>query len=274
MGKVIYRPHGKAKEYSNWACNLYVGCDNACTYCFNKRGVLSGTMGGNVARLKKCIKDEDDAYLTFVSELSRHRKDVIRDGGLLFSFSTDPCLPGTIGLTFRCVEYAVKWGVRCRILTKRADWINDGAQSWLSRVRLLRDYVAVGFTLTGMDGLEPGASPNEERIRAMRALKEAGVTTFASIEPVVDFGRSLEMVRQSVGSCDHYKVGLLSGDKDAYDRKTVVTELEGFIYEVDELLTEAKRTVYWKKSVTGMLGYEISDPCCVGADYDLFNTKR
>ena len=32
----IYKPSGRAAEYAKLACNLYTGCNNGCTYCFNK----------------------------------------------------------------------------------------------------------------------------------------------------------------------------------------------------------------------------------------------
>ena len=273
MSNAIYQPYGRAKEYTRWACNLHVGCENACTYCFNKRGVLSAAAGGNTARLKKCFKDEDDAYLTFVSELSRYRKEIIRDGGLLFSFTTDPCLPATLKLTFRCIAYATGWKVPCLVLTKRADWIlhNPGMADVLNFANGL---LAVGYTLTGCDEMEPSASPNDDRIEAMRVLKEAGIRTFASIEPVIDFGRSLEMIRKSAPWCNHFKVGLLSGNRHAYDMYRMPGDLETFVKEANAAARAHGRTVYWEKSVTQIIGHEISDPCCVGADYKLSNTIR
>lgn len=40
-GALIYQPQGAAGEYAKWAINLYHGCSNGCTYCYNRRGVLS-----------------------------------------------------------------------------------------------------------------------------------------------------------------------------------------------------------------------------------------
>jgi DNA repair photolyase len=54
--------------------------------------------------------------------------------------------------------------------------------------------VAVGWTLTGVDSAEPNASPNAERIEAMRKLHEAGFKVWASIEPIIDFDSSLTMI--------------------------------------------------------------------------------
>lgn len=32
--KPIYEPKGKAKEYGDYAINIYTGCPHRCYYCF------------------------------------------------------------------------------------------------------------------------------------------------------------------------------------------------------------------------------------------------
>jgi DNA repair photolyase len=32
--KTIYKPRGRAKEYSEYALTIYNGCDFGCKYCF------------------------------------------------------------------------------------------------------------------------------------------------------------------------------------------------------------------------------------------------
>ena len=272
MGKAIYQPTGKAKEYSRWACNLYVGCSNDCSYCFNKRGVLGTIMGDTVPKLKTCFKNKQEAFETYMRELKRNRDRIINDGGLLFSFSTDPCLPETLPLTMACVSVATGMDIPCQILTKCAQWVlKDG--TWTDGMSVSRDLVAVGFTLTGRDDLEGGASTNMDRIEAMRILHGKGYRTFASIEPVIDFEKSLEMIRLSEPWCDLFKIGLLSGDRNAYDKYSMSEDLEAFVYEVDELLTIKKKPVYWKKSVRERLVTPVTDPCCIDNDYNIFKNN-
>ena len=271
--KSIYQPKGKAREYALWACNLYVGCSNDCSYCFNKRGVLGTVLGGTTPRLKSCFKDGLDTFNTFIRELQKNRERITRDGGLLFSFSTDPCLPETIDMTMQCVAVATGMQVPCLILTKCTAWLRED-EHWMDCLALSKDRLAVGFTLTGRDDLEQGAPSNAERIEAMRKLHEAGIRTFASVEPVIGFGESLEMIRKAEPYCDHFKVGLLSGDKDAYKGYRMPADLETFIYEVDELLTMKGKTVYWKESVRRLTHSGTDDPCCVGAEYDIFKHEN
>ena len=237
-GKAIYEPSGKAAEYSNWACNLYNGCPHSCTYCFNDHNIMAGTLGGNIVSLKKSLVDTETAFKIFVSELTRHRETIIKDGGLHFNFVSDPCLPETIELNFRCMDEAQSQGVFSKVLTKRADWLHHPAvQNALSHKGL----ISVGFTLTGRDDLEPGASSNMERVHAMAELHNAGISTWASIEPVIDPALSFAMIVETLGFCDHYKIGILSGKKDYTPQ-----QIRDFVAQVQSL---GHTSVYWKESL-------------------------
>ena len=219
-GKAIYQPSGKAAEYSPWACNFFTGCSNDCEYCYCKRGVMSHVWSAK-PQLKKCFKDEMQALDIFEHELKRNLEP-LREWGLLFSFTTDPMLPETRTLTIEAAGIALSYGVPVQILTKCTEWLYDEN----FRISLERSYlwifkkhlIAFGFTLTGFDDKEPGASTNKERIEAMRKLHDMGFKTFASIEPVIDPLMSMEMINRILGFCDLYKVGLISGKgKDFYD---------------------------------------------------------
>jgi DNA repair photolyase len=237
-GNCIYMPNGKAREYSSWACNLYVGCTHMCSYCYNNHGITSGILGGNIVRLKKSLVDEATAYEVFCKELDKYREAIIAAGALLFNFVSDPCIPDTIILNWSCIDYAISQGVPCQVLTKRADFLDHpSVQNALSHPELLR----VGFSLTGCDELEPGASPNLERIQAMHVLHQAGIPTWASIEPIIDPQKSLDVLKHSIDFCDHYKIGILSGKK-CY----TPAQIRKFIHQVNAL---NPRSVYWKNSL-------------------------
>lgn len=268
-GKALYQPKGKAGEYSVWAVNFYNGCSNGCEYCYLRRGVLSHVMGGGKPALKNCFKDENDAFAVFVKEVMKNRDAIRRDGGLLFSFSTDPCLPETVDLTMTAVAFATGADVPCKILTKCTDWIfrkEGNGRPYFDSVVSFKKNIAIGFTVTGFDELEPGASPTAERIRAMSELHAAGVLTFVSMEPVIDVERSFNIMSGMTGICDHFKVGLQSG------KHYTPEELAKIAPAADEFVRKGEGfTMYFKDSIRPFLHPEtLLDQKCVGADHNMF----
>jgi DNA repair photolyase len=265
-GKAIYNPSGKAKEYSYWACNFYNGCSNGCEYCYCKKGILSKIMGGDVPVLKKCFKDETHALEIFEKELLQNKEE-LQKHGLFFSFSTDPMLPETIELTIRASKLCVIHSVPVKILTKVARVNEVAAWNFETTYRDNKHLIAFGFTLTGHDELEKGASTNQERIEAMKKLHNAGFKTFASIEPIVDFDKSYEMIIKALTYCDLFKVGLMSGKK--YD----LDEADDFIYNLTNLTTYSK--FYIKEGLSKLTGLDKRElpNNFVGRDFNIFNNK-
>lgn len=269
----IYQPKGKAAEYAKWACNFYVGCSNECNYCYLKKGIGSKTLGGNKPTLKKCFKDadcnkwEDYALWVFESELKENLNE-LQQNGLFFSFTTDPLLPETIDLTFEAIEMCIEYGVPVYILTKTVTNRFNVFYDNFSKEEAINSKIAFGFTLTGHDELEPNASTNAERIEAMKKLHDAGFKTWASIEPVIDFNSSLQMIRQTINYCDLYKIGLESGGKYG----------NIFLYEFISSIMNLCRfysflKIYFKDSILKAAGIERKDlpSNCVDRDYNLFN---
>lgn len=287
-GKAIYNPSGKAGEYAQWACNLYVGCSNDCNYCYCKRGVLGTVIREPKARLKACFRDETHAFEVFVKELTKNANAIRKEGGLFFSFTTDPMLPETIDLTMMCVSFATGMGIPCQILTKRSDWTRIKEQQnpnpripttrenfaprllYTDTLRSYKDLVAVGFSISGHDELEPNADLNMNRIEGMKLLHYFGIKTFASFEPVVTFERATEYLHYAEPYCDLFKFGLMSGDANAYDRYDMPTRLEEFVNETTAFLSQNEKPVFWKKSITDQLGFVPQGENVVGPDYSLF----
>ncbi|MBR1527034.1 MAG: hypothetical protein IJ640_10335 [Prevotella sp.] len=281
MGKIIYRPQGRAYEYAPWAANIFVGCSNRCEYCYCKRGVLKNAIGMDVPQLKKdfVIEPRSDspediglafaigcnkAVLTFEDELERYRGLIMADGGgLFFTFSSDPCLfkpVDTFSTFMRCALIALgcdENGIRTNdlppvpvtFLTKRAEWVNNGGVGGHRLLMAGGENLCIGFTLTGRDDLEPYASPNAERIEAMRKCHEKGVHTFASVEPVIDLDRSLEMIKGTLGFCEMYKIGLTSGKR--YGKVITESDLVYFVNDVQDLVKKnaPSAKIYWKESI-------------------------
>ena len=261
-GKAIYCPKGKAAEYSQWACNFYVGCSNGCTYCYCKKGILKAVMGMDKPQLKKCFKDEEHAKEIFDKEMEKNF-DEIRKHGLFLSFTTDPFLKETFELTMHAINICVQNHIPIKLLTKSNpfDFYDfTKCSDWHKR------FTAFGFTLTGYDELEPNASTNQERIEAMKKLHNTGFKTFASIEPIIDLPLSFRMICDSNSFCDLYKIGLQSGKK--YDKIELNRFIEGVLrqnefYEVP---------IYFKDSLLKQAGIDrINLPeTCVDRAYNMF----
>jgi DNA repair photolyase len=236
-------------------------------------------MGGNTPTLKKCFENEDHALEVFMKEMHDNLPE-LKKHGLFFTFTSDPCLKETIMLTIRAIRIALHESVPCKILTKCADWANGEPYKY-------RDYssdnmvimfpyfvkerykplIAFGFTLTGHDELEPNASPNAERVEAMRKLHEAGFKTWASIEPIIDFDSSLEMIKSTMEFCDLYKIGLESSKK--YDKHNINV----FIQRCFKYAHLRSLKIYFKDGLLKQAGISRSElpDNCVSRDYDMFN---
>lgn len=248
-GKALYTPKGAAREYGRVGCNFYTGCPHECEYCYLKRGAPSKQLGGNVVKLKKCFKNEDDALEVFCKEARKHA-DVLKKTGVFFSFTTDPMIPETRDLTLSCINHCIYSDIPVKILTKDATFVDYHRFRLNFGSNAFKEFVSIGFTLTGRDDMEPKASTNYDRIQTMRLLHEQGIKTWASIEPVIDWRSADIVIRRSLDCCDHYKIGLRSGiKKDYYDLIESAGWLDGF----PRLIATAGKTVYLKESVRRLM---------------------
>lgn len=285
-GKAIYNPSGKAGEYSYWACNFYVGCSNACEYCYCRKGILATNMGQDKPRLKKCFRDETHALEVFEKELKQNLAE-LQNHGLFFSFTTDPmlCEKGeyelwdyrqyapltsqynTVALTWTASTIAVRNNVPIKILTKNTNWV-DRLLSYPAMSDKHKSMYAFGFTLTGHDELEPNASTNKERINAMWALYSGGFKTWASIEPIVDFESSYFMIQSVVDCAKLLKVGLMSGKK--YSSEDCRDFIEKIFRYFDHWEWDTK--IYFKDGLLTQAGINREDlpGYCVTRDYNMF----
>lgn len=262
LSKTVYRTKGPAAEYSKWGCNIYNGCSSRCTYCFNRNGERAETLGGDYPILKKKLIDEDNA-MCFLKDDIEYYLEELQQHGFLLNFVSDPFLPETTELNLRAIFLAQSRFVPVKTLTKQADWVDD----FLQLNNIDKDLIACGFTLTGHDELEPGAASNFQRIQAMKRLKDAGYKTFVSIEPVITFPKSLEMIKKSIGFCYLYMIGL---DRyQTYIREEVIK----FVYAVRDLVKPHQHIkIYFKDSINKI--YPIrkigNHPQLVNRDYNIF----
>lgn len=268
--KAIYKPKGKAGEYAQYACNLYVGCSNDCSYCYCKKYPL-GKVWSATPRLKKAFKDEQDAYEAFRNDVTKNREKLRAGGGIFFSFTTDPCLPSTINLTAACVTFATMLDIPCTILTKCIDWL-VGPSVGEQMIVASKGKLAVGMSITGLDNMEVNSSSNRARLEALLHVKETfRIPVFISAEPVADFCTVLPLLQRAIEcGVDLIKVGLMSG-KSNYDHCEAVLFANRLI-ELAEY--HGKTKIYFKDSIRKCFDgiYMVREPehIVVGQDYNIF----
>lgn len=241
--RAIYKPEGPAAEYAVWGCNLYKGCRHQCTYCYLRRGPMGKQLGGDVPEIEKKVGGtEEKAYRRFCKEVDAYQEQFKTDGGIFFSFSTDPLLQEQWNLTYRCARYALEHGVPVWLLTKTTWWYRNAQFLWE-----YRDLLHIGFTLTGHNELEPYAPSNADRITFIRRLHDMGFHIWVSLEPVIDFESSLTCILNTTGLVEEYRIGLLSPySKNRYDWQ----QCDRFMDAVHKLQREnGFFKVVWKDSI-------------------------
>ena len=268
-GALIYQPQGAAGEYAKWAINLYHGCSNGCTYCYNRRGVLRHVFGDKPELAAPIIRKRDKLLNEYLKKNNMTAHDAIKkgvvdykglmatldliskdlekigidrirqDGGIFFSFTCDPFdIEADMFILQQVVLHLLFDRIPVTILTKNVHWLQTGL--WKSTLRdLTADYkdiarlLTIGFTITGKDELEPNAPSIEERIEALRELHDKYmVKRFVSLEPITSIHAASEVIKKTYKITDEIRIGAQSPiKKDRYDPN----EFVGFIIAVKNL---------------------------------------
>lgn len=231
---VIYEPRGKAREYSQLAVNLYNGCGHRCEYCYSPAYTHTTRENFHQPKPRKDIlqKISQDA-----SKLQREHET----GPVLLCFTCDPYQP--IDNQYRLSRQAIRilhsYNLHVMILTK-------GGQRAERDFDLLTGNDWFGVTLTNLDNKlslkwEPGAALPVERINSLYRAHGKGIRTWISLEPVLYPEVASEIIRQTHGFVDTFKVGTLN-----YHPHSRRIDWHGFAIDVEKLLTELKCNYYLK----------------------------
>jgi len=175
----VLRPSGTGFE---WCINQYHGCSHGCKYCYGMTvrkmtyadWIKPTPRKDVIANLKK-----DMEYLRKKEMLSS-----IKD--IFLGSVTDSYQPIELeyGLTRKIIEVLKENKLPFTILTKGDAILRD--------IDLLKDYplCRAGVTLISLDetvrkDLEPGATSYNERIQVLETLKDNGISTYLSCEPLM-----------------------------------------------------------------------------------------
>ena len=160
-----------------YALNPYRGCEHACLYCYSPAVIHYD----GAERWGDFVEARTNMPVLLAHELRKLPRGVVGIGTV-----TDPYQPAELEyrVTRHCLEQLLRKQWPICIQTKSKNVVED--------IDLIRQFTEkeVGVTFTTADdllrqGVEPCASPVEDRLWALSRLKDAGVPTFAFFGPVL-----------------------------------------------------------------------------------------
>jgi len=236
---VVYEPKGRAREYSELACNLYRGCTHGCRYCY-----APACMRTTGEKWHAIAEPRTDILKLLEKDAQRLRGD---SRSILFCFLSDPYQPieRTERLTRQALEIVSKHRLNNQVLTKGSpDLINED----MDLMKAARTQLGVTLCFSDDDTRkywEPGASTVEDRLAILKAAHKAGIFTWVSLEPVIDPDQALGVIRKAHKYVRFWKVGKLN------HMKTVEHGVDWgkFLCDVEKLLTRFGAKYYIKNDL-------------------------
>ena len=230
--KPLYVPKGKAKEYGDYAVNIYTGCPHRCYYCFAPN-VLH--------RDREAFHTQVEPRPGIVDALKKQLEREGVTGKLIhLCFTCDPYPTGYDTSTTREVIKAIKAsGNHVQILTK-----GDGSRD----IDLLDGSDWYGITYSGADVVdEPCALERTHRIFTLAEAKSHGIKTWVSFEPVVNAEQVLWTIRAHNSFFDKVKIGKLNYYPSNIDWKKFGLDAERLCRELrmDYYIKESLRKEMW-----------------------------
>lgn len=168
-----------------WTLNPYRGCTHGCHYCFARRYHVQFELGSG-DDFASVVLVKTNVVEVLGKELDRPgwRRDTVALGT-----ATDPYQPveGRYRLTRRSLELLARAGTPAGLVTKGPMVVRDrDVLQDLSRRARCTVYVSVPTVdEDAWRTLEPGTSHPRQRLRAVRALADAGIRAGVLIAPIV-----------------------------------------------------------------------------------------
>jgi len=240
--KPIYTPKGAAKEYGDYALNIYTGCPHRCYYCF----------APSVLR-----RDREEFHSRVEPRkgiVEATKRQIEREGimGKLIHlcFACDPYPKGYDTAPTREIIKAIKGsGNHVQILTK-----GDGMRD----MDLLNGDDWYGVTISHIfnddhNTWEFGAKSPLNRLEQLKVAKQKGIRTWVSCEPVL-YPPDIHHLIVAGDYIDRFKIGKLNYHPSNINWKQ-------FGREAERLCKEYGRDYYIKDS----LREEMAKPTISGA---------
>lgn len=235
--KPIYEPKGAAKEYGDYAINIYTGCPHRCYYCFAP-SVLR--------RDKEIFHNHVVPRKDIVSEVAKQLKQEKMTGKLIhLCFTCDPYPLAHDSTATREIIKAIKAsGNSVQILTKNG---KDAMRDF----DLLDGNDRFGVTYAGYNGFahdekyipkeEPEAGELYYRLKALKQAHNKGIFTWVSCEPVLNDTDVINFISLA-DYVDLWKIGKLNYHPSSINWRE-------FGNKIERICTGNNRNYYIKDSL-------------------------
>ena len=190
--KYIYEPKGKAKEYGDYAINIYTGCPHRCYYCF-----APNVLRKDREKFHSCVEPRENIVEGVKRQVEREN---ITGKLIHLCFTCDPYPTGYDSTTTReIIKIRKDSGNNVQILTK-----GNGSRDF----DLLDGNDMYGITL---DGIGNGLNPLwKARVDALAEAHNQGIKTWVSFEPVTNEREFFINLHLIAPIADKVKIGKLN----------------------------------------------------------------
>lgn len=221
--KPIYEPKGKAKEYGDYALNIYTGCPHRCYYCF-----APSVLRRDREQFHSVVEPRKEIVYETRKQLMREH---ITGKLIHLCFTCDPYPTGYDTTPTRQIIKLLKaYRNQVQILTK-----GDGSRDF----DLLDGEDWYGVTLDGGEDGDTAIS----RLESLRYAATCGAKTWISFEPVLNDRRILTYIKLARDFfVDKVKIGKLNYYPSNIDWKK-------FGHDAEELCQHLGVNYYIKESL-------------------------
>ncbi len=227
-----------------WTLNPYRGCTHACHYCFARRYQTQFALGpGDEFSSLIFVKVNFPEVLRRELEKPTWKRELVALGT-----ATDPYQPieGRYKLTRRALEALVESRTPVGVVTKGPMVVRDAdVLAELGRVAHCTVHISVPTVdEDAWSALEPGTAHPLQRLRAVRALRKAGVNAGVLLAPIVPGftteRRRLEATIRAVAEHD----AAFMGSSVLYLKDGTKDHFMGFLREEFPHLVEGYERLY------------------------------
>jgi len=232
ISKPIYIPAGRAKEYGDYAINIYTGCNHGCEYCF-----APAVLRKDREEFHAKVEPRRDIVESVRRQLER---EGITGKLVHLCFTCDPYPMGIdTAPTREIIKLLKDSGNRVQILTKggylaRRDFDLLDGNDWFGVTHTELPHV-------GPNSMEPNAAPEIERLNSLEMAWRSGIKTWVSCEPVIDPQAVYHLI-QTAYYIDMFKIGKMNHRPSDID-------WAAFGHECERLLQLCGRRYYIKEGL-------------------------